>query len=118
MSAITQPQLHILRHSLGLDDEGYGREYRNHFVTGEGNNDHRICMELVKAGWMLHRPGNQLTGGDDCFVVSEAGKILVRGLTKPRKKLTRSQQFYREFLAVDTGETFKEYMKRVRGKKT
>src|SRR6478609_3022343 len=44
-------QLHILQHSLGLDEHGRGTMYRSHFVTGEGSKDHADCMALVEAGY-------------------------------------------------------------------
>ena len=67
-------QLLILRHSLGVGDDGKGRSYRNHFVTGEGSTDYPHCMALVDAGLMKRRKGNVLTGGDDLFTVTEAGR--------------------------------------------
>lgn len=68
-------ELSILRHSLGLRDDGTGRVYRNHFVTGEGSTDYAACMSLVAAGYMSRRNGNVLSGGDDIFIVSESGQI-------------------------------------------
>ena len=68
-------QLAILRHSLGLRDDGRGRAYRNHFVTGEGSTDYPHCMALVDAGLMTRRKGSALSGGDDIFIVTEAGRL-------------------------------------------
>jgi hypothetical protein len=42
--------LHILQHSLGLNEYGRGTFYRNRFVTGEGSIDRLLCMELVELG--------------------------------------------------------------------
>lgn len=67
-------QLHILRHSLGLTR---GKEmFRNHFVTGEGSSDYPDCCALVDAGLMTRHKGNELSGGDDWFIVTDAGKAL------------------------------------------
>jgi hypothetical protein len=70
----TKEELQILRHSLGLDDNGKGNPYRNHFVTGEGTTDWPICNRLVENGLMQVRRNHPLSGGDDCFFVTEIGK--------------------------------------------
>mgnify|MGYP001603089096 CR=1 FL=1 len=68
----------ILRHALGLREDGSGRSYRNHFVTGEGSTDWPHCVALVEAGLMTLRKGNPLSGGDDIFYVTEAGRDAAR----------------------------------------
>jgi hypothetical protein len=60
-------------HALGLREDGKGREYRNHFVTGPGS-DYDDCEALAAAGFMRKRSGNALTGGDPCYFVTEAGR--------------------------------------------
>lgn len=103
--------LHILQHSLGLDQYGRGTFYRNHFVTGEGSNDHANCMALVEAGYMGVRKNHPLAGGDDGFWVTEAGKRAVREHSPTPPKLTRDQQRYRDWLAYDGGMSFIDYLK-------
>ncbi len=72
--ALSSTQLQILRHSLGLTR---GKDmYRNHFVTGEGSLDHPDCMALVEMGLMTRRSGNELSGGDDVFRVTDTGKVV------------------------------------------
>lgn len=71
---MTPSQLHIVRHAIGLRDDGTGRAYRNHFVTGPGSTDYSDCCALVAAGHMACLPGNALTGGDPCFIVTTAGR--------------------------------------------
>lgn len=78
-SAITSEQLGILRHSLGLDENGRGGVCRNHYVTGHGT-DYDHCTSLVDAGLMVRFEGSSLSGGDPIFVVTEAGKQVARGL--------------------------------------
>lgn len=73
---LTKRQLHVLRHSLGVGDDGKGVAYRNHFVTGEGSKDHPDCMALVALGLMTRRDGSPMTGGDDLFTVTDAGKAV------------------------------------------
>lgn len=69
----TASQLHILRHALGVRDDGKGRPYRNHFVTGPGSDDFSDCEALLSAGLMSKQPGNVLTGGDPCYRVTSTG---------------------------------------------
>ena len=106
--------LHILQHSLGVDKHGQGKQYRNHFVTGEGSTDHPDCCALVRAGLMTKQKGGRLTGGDDAFFVTDAGKQYVADNSPPAPVLTRSQRRYREWLNVSdaTGETFIEFCRR------
>ena len=106
-------QLHILQHSLGLDQYGQGRQFRNHFVTGPGSKDYADCCALVEAGLMRNKGAGMLTGGDTCFVVTPAGTDFV-ALESPKRppepKRTRSQQRYRDFLASETSLSFAEWM--------
>jgi hypothetical protein len=79
VSASTERQIDILRHALGLNR---GKEaYRNHFVTGKGSSDYADCCALVETGLMVYRKGNELTGGDDLFQVTEAGRRVAEGVT-------------------------------------
>jgi len=113
MKEITDAQMHILQHSLGVDKYGRGEQYRNHFVTGEGSKDHAACLRLVELGLMLRRTGNAITGGDDLFWVSAYGVDYVAinsPSPPPEKKLTRSQRRYRKFLNADTGCSFAEWI--------
>lgn len=109
---MTPAQLHILQHSLGLDEYGQGTGYRNHFVTGEGSTDHPDCMSLVELGFMeIRRAKYDLYGGDDVFAVTAAGKVAVTAESPAPPNLTRGQQNYRDYLAFDGGETLIEYLK-------
>lgn len=76
---MTTKELDVLRHSLGLDSNGRGRAFRNHFVTGEGSDDYSACCALVDAGLMTRRNGNALSGGDDIFIVTDAGRAAAVG---------------------------------------
>lgn len=108
---MTPEQLHILQHSLGLDEYGRGTGHRNHFVTGEGSTNHPTCMSLVELGHMeIRRAKYEPYGGDDVFAVTEGGCRAVAAESPAPPKLTRSQQNYRDFLAYDGGCTFIEYL--------
>ncbi len=76
--------LHILCHSLGLDQYGEGKQYRNHFCTGPGSTDFDDCQSLVELGMMTSRPGNEISGGDTIFSVTQKGIDFVM-LNKTRK---------------------------------
>lgn len=104
-------QLHILQHSLGLDQYGQGSSYRNHFVTGEGSTDYADCMALVDRGYMTRRLGNALSGGGDVFTVTELGRDAVRNHSLKPPQITRAQQRYRDFLAYDGSMSFGEYLR-------
>lgn len=104
-------QLHILQHSLGLDQYGRGAMYRNHFVTGEGSVDYPHCMALVEAGHMNVRKQHPLSGGDDCFWVTDAGKKAVVDNSPAAPKLTRGQQTYRDWMNYDSDMSFIDYAK-------
>jgi len=77
---LSDAQVHILRHSLGVPEGGGEDMYRNHFCTGEGSTDWPDCMALTARGYMTRRAGNPITGGDDVFFVSEKGKETVRAI--------------------------------------
>lgn len=62
-------KLHILQHSLGLDDYGGGNQYRNHFCATPGSKDFDECRALVADSTMAERAGNELSGGDSVFYV-------------------------------------------------
>jgi hypothetical protein len=104
-------KLHILQHSLGVDEFGRGRQYRNHFVTGEGSIDHPHCMALVEMGLMTKHAGSALTGGDDLFHVTEAGRRYVVEHSPAPPKLSRSKSRYREYLEADSSYSLGDWLK-------
>ncbi|MES2958488.1 MAG: hypothetical protein V4792_09880 [Pseudomonadota bacterium] len=104
-------QLHILMHSLGLQEDGTGTAYRNHFVTGEGSTDWPTCCALVESGLMRRRAGNELSGGDDVFWVTDSGREYVAANKPVPPKLTRSQKRYSDFLAADSDMRFGEWLR-------
>jgi hypothetical protein len=117
-STIHPAALNILRHTIGYDDAGNDRwngaawdMRRNHFVTGPGSTDWPHCRWLTDQGLMIDHGAQRLAGGDHCFTVTDAGKVMVL-LHKPApKKLTRSQRRYQAFLRADCGMTFREWIK-------
>ncbi|TYC93011.1 hypothetical protein [Novosphingobium sp. BW1] len=108
---MTEAILHILQHSLGVDQYGRGEQYRNHFVTGEGSVDFPACIAATLFGLMNRRQGNVLSGGDDVFRVTPEGKRWMAENSPVPPKLTRSQRRYRAYLDADwfTGN-FREWI--------
>lgn len=106
-----EADLHILQHSLGLDQYGRGRSYRNHFVSGPGCDNFGSLCSLVDRGLMqVHGSRGQLTGGGHLFRVTDAGRSYVREHSLREPKLTASQRRYRAFLAEDSGMRFGEWL--------
>ena len=107
---MTPAQLHVLQHSLGVDQYGQGRMYRNHYV-GECAE----CSQLVEMGLMRQYPASELTGGDPLFRVTDEGKAAMLSESPKPPKLTRSQKRYRAYLdsgAYDCGWSFGDWLKR------
>lgn len=106
---MTKEQLHVLQHSIGVDQYSQGAIYRNHFCAGGEDVD--LCRSLVSLGFMVECPASELTGGSPLFQVTESGKQAVREESPKPPKLTRGQQRYRRFLDADTGCSFREWLK-------
>lgn len=107
-AGVPADQLSILRHALGVGEDGCAPSYRNHFVTGEGGRDHALCMALVAAGLMTRYSGNALTGGSDVFGATNAGRIAAVG-TPPN--LTPAQRRYKEYLRTDSNLSFIDWLR-------
>jgi hypothetical protein len=104
-------ELHILQHSLGVDQYGQGDQYRQHFVTGEGSDDHPTCLALTERGLMTRHDGGGLSlGGMDLLVVTPAGRAYVAEHSPAPPKLTRSQRRYQRWLDADCSMTFREWL--------
>lgn len=105
---ISQEQVWILRHSLGLASTGHGLQYRNYFCDAAGG-----CADmqaLVAAGLM--EAGHKINGGQDqYFFVTPAGIVAATENPDPVPKLSRSAQRYRDFLHADSGMKFGEWLK-------
>jgi hypothetical protein len=104
---ITDSQLHILQHSLGVDRHGRGNQYRNRFVTGPDCDSYADCQALVTLGFMTDHGVSSVTGGMHLFTVTPSGCKLV----PPAPKLTRNQRRYLDFLGHDQGLDFREWLR-------
>jgi hypothetical protein len=104
---LTQRQLHVLQHSLGVDQYGQGPMYRNHFCAG--GDDEATCRELVALGFMRTFERSYLPYYN-CTVTAEGKAAMLAESPKP-PKLTRSQERYRRFLRADCDRPFGEWLK-------
>ncbi len=109
---LSPSQLQILQHSLGVDEYGQGKMYRNHFCAGGA--DEAICRELVESGYMKAFTRSYLPYCN-CTVTAEGKAAMLAQSTKP-PKLTRGQKRYRAFLAADSGERFGDWLRSQRVK--
>lgn len=103
--------LHILQHSLGLDEFARGVPYRNHFCTGPGSDDYAKCLALVERGLMTRSKGNAITGGNDVFRVTDTGLRYVFECSPKPPQFTRAQRRYRDYLNEDCNLSFGAWLK-------
>lgn len=103
--------LHILQHSLGLDEHGQGTPYRNHYATGPECDSYADCQALAALGLMKDHGKVAMWGNLHGFTVTDEGKVAVRLHSPKPPKLTRGQKLYREFLDADCSMEFGEYLR-------
>lgn len=104
-------KLHILQHSLGLNQYGEGNQYRNHFATGPGSKDFDDCVALTEMGLMEDYGTRSWTGDMHCFVVTPAGiDYVAQNSPKrpPEPKVSRSKARYLRFL--EYGDMFDSFL--------
>lgn len=109
---MSDKDLHILQHSLGVDQYGRGRRYRNHFCTSPDGDDFAACGRLVARGLMNDHGPSELAGGMHTFTVTIYGHKYVSEESPAPPKITRSQQRYVDYLNAECGETFGDWLKR------
>ena len=102
--------LHILQHSLGVDQYGQGSRYRNYFATSKSGEQINQCSELVSLG-LMRRQGSPLFATELVyFSVTKEGVDHVAIHSPSPPKLTRSQIRYRRYLQADSGMKFGEWL--------
>lgn len=107
--ALAAHQLEILRHALGVGHGGWEPSHRNHFATGHGSSDHNLCIALVDRGLMVRHQGNALSGGDDVFCTTRAGR---RAAVALPPKMTPGQRRYAAYLREDSDTSFGDWLRR------
>ena len=63
--------MHILQHSLGVDQYGQGEQYRNSFVADLDREDGKLCSKLVNSGFMKDFGPQKNAGGMNFFKVTD-----------------------------------------------
>jgi len=104
---MTKEQLHILQHSLGLDQYGRGKEYRNRYVVGPDCDSFTACQELVSMGMMQDRGAQPICGGMHCFMVTDWGRMKMHEESPEPPKVSRGRQRYLKWLEV--GDAFGDW---------
>jgi len=109
---MTKEELHILQHSLGVDQYGQGNQYRNNFYTDPKSPDGIICEKLVDMGMMFRGDRSWDKDGDmKYYMVTKDGMWEVQEQSPDPPKLTRSQLRYKKYLDCDTDLRFGEWLK-------
>lgn len=105
MNGLSNQQLQILQHTLGLNEYGLyqGRTegYRNYFCASEGNHDWDNLIVLVNAGYMTKRDPCAVAEG--WFSVTELGRAAVKKESPKPPKLSKSKARYRRYLEMGDG---------------
>jgi len=104
---ITAQQLHILQHSLGLDQYGQGEAYRNHYVS-DPNPD---LIALEKLGYLHDRGPQSMMRGNHLYQVTPAGKQCIYRESPKPPKISKGRRKYLAFLRADSGMKFGEWLK-------
>lgn len=104
--------LHILQHSLGVDQYGQGSQYRNHFATAPGGKDFELCEQLQELGLMKDVGARPVWGDMHCFVVTPKGIDAVALESPQPPKLSRSKKRYQEYLKMAACfESFHDFLR-------
>lgn len=103
--------LHIMQHTIGVDQYGRGEQYRNHFATSEGSADFEVCNALTEQGLMAVRRNLDIAAGMDCFWLTDAGKQYVAEHSPRPPILSRSKQRYQRYLEYGDGfHSFRDFL--------
>jgi hypothetical protein len=108
---MNEKHLHILQHSLGVDQYGQGNQYRNHYAVGPGCDGFDDCNQLVQSGHMVDCGAREGWGGMHNFQVTEKGIAAVAIESPQPPKITRSKARYQKFLRSELSMSFGEWLK-------
>lgn len=115
---MTPIQLHILQHSLGCDQygkttyrgrggEGAFGHYRNRYVSDPTPD----LVTLVETGYLKDHGPYEIAGNMHYYRVTELGLAKMRELSPAPPKVSRAKQRYIDFLDMDLGCSFGEWLK-------
>lgn len=110
--------LEIIQHSLGCDQYGQSKAYRdeNDGTFGYYRNRY-VCgpmpdlQALVALGLMKDHGPQAIAASMHCYSVTREGVAAMKQHSPKPPVLTRNQKRYREFLDSDCGWTFGEFLK-------
>ena len=121
----------MLQHALGLDgcgqppdgyrgcsDDDFPGCYRNRYVTDKQSPDGQECERMIELGWMgsIRLPDG--FGGMISYFATLDGYNTVKQHSPAPKKLTRSQQRYRDFRNSDgVFPDFRAYLRHLQSQK-
>lgn len=94
MSFVTEKQLGLLHHTLGVTPERR-IPFRNHFVAGDGHHDQPDLKGLEAMGFMSRRANAEWMGGGDLFRVTEAGESYALDNLPQPQKYSRYEEYRR-----------------------
>lgn len=112
---LTGEQLHVLQHSLGLDNYGRGNAYRNHFCADAAGHDHATCSTLVTLGLMRTHGERAWLGGMTTFTVTDAGREVVAAQSPKPQRTSRGKRRYLHWLHSGVDMTFGDWLKQSGG---
>ena len=104
---LSEKQIEIMRHALGVDKYGHKTGDRNYFCAGGENVI--TCAELVSMGLMRSFQRTWLPYYN--VIVTDAGREVLRQYEEKQPVLTSGQRRYRRFLTHDSGLRFGEWLK-------
>lgn len=96
---LSKEDLHILRHSLGLDDTGRGKQYRNSYVLGPECPDFAKLKDLESRGLMTDHGPRKIFGGMHGFTVTPEGRAIA-ATPDPLTRKERGRRVYRYWLSI------------------
>ena len=108
-------RLHILQHSLGLDQHGRGAAYRNHYchaVADDPADTTRQDLKALEAAGLMELGGTINGGKDGLWRVTTAGRSAVRRESPAPPKRTRGQTRYAQWLDSGCQFPFGEWLRR------
>lgn len=56
--SVTEREVRILRHTVGLKCDGTGVQYRNHYAADSGHGNWDTLQSLCERGYMVRRPNH------------------------------------------------------------
>lgn len=91
--------LQILRHALGIGEDGRGKTTRDYYCTGPESEDFDLCQILVADSYMVDQGAKASAGGMHLFTVTLFGAVAATDLSPPAKP-TRGQRLYQHWLEI------------------